>query len=192
MNGFQTQIIGIGLVMAGLLGLVLLDHSPFDVHVQKRESLSTKKQDENIDNHLKHTHFKHQLRAMAVDIENDEWVPKSHLEPLKELGGIDKTQWGVDLSQEGGANKISADLEREEREERGFEQTTLEQVILSEEAHREWLDKYDKIHKAEFIKGFLENARKEGYAIQLNDDLEVIGIEKIQIPKAIHIPEYIF
>ena len=84
------------------------------------------------------------------------------------------------------------DLEKQDRENWGFEQRTPRQVILSETANREWLNKYEETYKAEFVKSFLENALKEGYAIQLNENFEVIDIRKVPLPRAIDIPEYVF
>ena len=68
--------------------------------------------------------------------------------------------------------------ERKEKKHRG-ELQTPEQEILTEVAHRQWVDQYDQVYKDKFVDGFLENALQEGYAIELNDDMEVINIRKV-------------
>lgn len=191
------QVIGVGMVILGWLTVTLWEDSVFSIlsYPSQKEghiSVDEDEQDTKINNDLKHTYFKSQLKEMVVGVENDELAPKYDSESLQVVAGVNETQWGVDLRQEGGANQVVEDLEKESKEKTGSQYKTPEQELLSEMAYNEWLREYDEAYSNQFVEKFLDNARKEGYTIQLNEDLEVIKIEKIRMPKAMNIPEYVF
>ncbi len=61
--------------------------------------------------------------------------------------------------------------------------------IDSQLAHRQWMEEYEALYEAEYIKAFLANARAQGYEIRLNDDLEVVDIRRIRRPEPMRFPQ---
>ena len=103
-------------------------------------------------------------------------------QPPQEIRVRDQIRWGVDLRQENADHQVVKELEKEQEVQVALE---LEQVILQEMAHREWLAHYDQIYQEEFIESFLENAKKAGYLVLLNENLEVVEVRRVKTPQSI-------
>ncbi len=185
----------VGFGLAALMGLLLLlcvSSSPnpkgrIKALVSRLVFDSIEEQDAEINHHLKQNFMKQKIKAMVVEAENGD----IKLDPLPELLAkktVDKNLWGVNLKQERGARHIVADIEKEKRDSQPQPQT-VEQEILQEIAEIEAETQYYKMYKKEFIDSFIENALEAGYAIQLSEDLEVVGIQEARIKPRLYDPE---
>lgn len=66
---------------------------------------------------------------------------------------------------------------------------TPEQRISSKIARDQWSQEHDQRYREEYIKQFLENAKRSGVDIRLNDNLDVTGIDRFEMEKPIRIPQ---
>ncbi|MCC7403360.1 MAG: hypothetical protein IT288_03095 [Bdellovibrionales bacterium] len=55
-------------------------------------------------------------------------------------------------------------------------------------ARRKFVNEYDRSLREEYVRQFLENARREGYAIQLNDQLEVVRVQRLPKHNPLNLP----
>jgi hypothetical protein len=55
-------------------------------------------------------------------------------------------------------------------------------------ARRKFVNEYDRSIREEYVRQFLENARREGYAIQLNDQLEVVRVQRLPKHNPLNLP----
>lgn len=182
MKHMIVPMIAIGALVTGL-GEWVDQNSPLVDVPGKEMSSGDAMQGVNIQKHLTQTQLEHRVRALSVDMENAEKAPRYDSHQLSKSEEVDRSKWGVDLRQEDGVHQAMEDLKRGEEESRGILAQTPEQVVLQEVARREWLNQYDRLYRKEFVQTFLENAKRAGYLIRLDENLEVIGVQKIQNPR---------
>ena len=124
-----------------------------------------KKIDDSIDRNLKRIYYDSQFRNFKVKLENEElsgqfktkmkhWTPAQ--EKYSEIYDIDTSQSEVDLSS-------SSSIEEQLRNQMEITRRQKQQEILN---------------RQEYIRKFKENARKDGWIVELNKDLEVISAKK--------------
>tara|TARA_B100000749_G_scaffold280455_1_gene276605 strand:+ start:40903 stop:41505 length:603 start_codon:yes stop_codon:yes gene_type:complete len=83
--------------------------------------------------------------------------------------------WGTQLQPENPAIEIA----KRNRRPVVVDLDRLDTEVARNLATREELREYDEVYRKEYIKQFLENARKDGYVIILNDDLSIKEVKNI-------------
>lgn len=81
--------------------------------------------------------------------------------------------------------KISADQQIwKESDQQGGRAKTADEIFNENYERQLQLKQQQAVEKAEYIRQYKENARKEGYDIVLSDDLEVISVTPIRKPQS--------
>lgn len=91
------------------------------------------------------------------------------------------------LDQEESTNKVMQDIQGD-RTTPNARSLTPDQRVNKKLERDEFVRDYDERLQEEYTRQFLENASESGYEVQLNEDLEVIGIRRNKRP-ALRIPQ---
>jgi hypothetical protein len=91
------------------------------------------------------------------------------------------------FDQEDPGQQVLRDLEVKRR--RQGRPTTPDQRISSKLERDAWVREYEKRQKDEYVRQFLENAKKQGVDVRLNKDLDVTGLRIRPEEEAIRVPQ---
>lgn len=81
----------------------------------------------------------------------------------------------LDVSVQDTASRVYADLNPDAK---GIRSALPSEKIQSKIAHKEWTKEYDHSLRKEYVHAFMDNMEKDGYQIKLNENLEVVAVEK--------------
>ncbi|RME16022.1 MAG: hypothetical protein D6797_05400 [Bdellovibrio sp.] len=86
--------------------------------------------------------------------------------------------YGSLIDEDLSAEEVEKDLQEFEgpREPMG-----LEESLDFEQKKKQILEDYQKLSQKEYVRQFLENARAQGFDIQLNKNLEIVNIQRIPV-----------
>lgn len=111
-------------------------------------------------------------KAKAQNTVSSPQVGQSIL-PVGEIDGFK----GVDHSADRNEDNALADLNRYRRE---IQPNSPDQIIQQGLADRERMETYAEEYRAEYARQFIENARRNGYEVQLNSDYVVISVRPLR------------
>jgi hypothetical protein len=102
-----------------------------------------------------------------------------------------------DMADTSGTNPLLFDQENpgarvlKETEKRARSQgvPSADQRIAKKLERDQWLREYEQRRDAEYVRQFLENAKKSGVQVQLNENLEVTGLQRFEVEKPIRVPQ---
>ena len=175
-------ILGVLLLFAG--GALFVKPSLF---INKSEQSSYQQQqqaiDQSIDRNLKAADVKRQLEELKVRIENEKAQRLREIEAYNRGGNPTNLQ----LKQESHASDIMAEIEENSlRGDEGYLDPS--DVVERRIARDQVLADYDRKYKKEYIRSFIQNARDNGLEVELNEDLEVIGIRELPSDEPMRFP----
>lgn len=126
-----------------------------------------------INAHLHDTEKKSDLNTLAAEIENSEFLTPPRLgRPVKTYRGPLNP-----FETEDAAGQVYRDLEPEDGR---FESPNLPaDRITSLVEQRQWLQKFEERQTKEFIKAVQENARRDGYHLEVGRDLTNVKAKRI-------------
>ena len=174
-------ILGVLLLFAGATLFV----KP-DLLSQKSEMSSIEQQrniEQSIDRNLKAADVRRQLEALKVQIENEK------AEKLREIDAITSNgaPGNLKLEQESHAETVMQELEQQSlRGDEGYLDPS--DVVERRIARDQVIADYDRKYKREYIRRFIQNARDNGLEVELNEDLEVIGIRELPSDEPMRFP----
>ena len=96
--------------------------------------------------------------------------------------GLDSLNKHKKINSETDPRKISADQQIWKESDQGSKAKTADEIFNENYEREQHLKQQQVIEKAEYIRQYKENAKKEGYDIVLSDDLEVISVTPIRKP----------
>ncbi len=143
---------------------------------EKREPL-----DARVNYHLRELERRQNKEKLDVQFENS----KSKTLSIKEHGYLKKKfsteENGVRFDEEVNYADINDNLDEEE-----------EGVVdgIRQQLQRAYEDQeYNEAYKKAYIHEFVENARREGFEVSINDDLEVVRVRRIREPSGYRSPD---
>lgn len=86
----------------------------------------------------------------------------------------------LDFSMDPRAEALLKELGREAKESTG--PTNADEVVQTDLFEAQQAQEYSEAYKQEYARQFVENARKAGYIIKLNDDYKVLSVRPIRKP----------
>lgn len=189
----KWTLVAVLLILAGLILLVQkpegdanLSSYPQGVlpqfqSVNQSANKSVNKLDDQINFHLKAADVKAQLeeakaRAAVESIGDDFQYDNS--ENFKRPLSLSRKgeSHAVDITKENDAN------------DRVYRQLNPSQLIDRQMAKEQFNSDYNEKYREEYIRQFIENARSQGIDIKLNDDLEVVEIQKRPLEQPLRFP----
>ncbi|MDG0814747.1 hypothetical protein [Bdellovibrio svalbardensis] len=89
-------------------------------------------------------------------------------------------QGGVDLSSDSRAAEIANELGRGDKRAESFENPN--DVVQKELFNQQQQAEYSKAYKEEYVRQFIENARRGGYKVKIGEDFKVLSVTPIRSP----------
>lgn len=118
----------------------------------------------------------HELRAMQVNVENSQAEKLDNSEAqLASIIDRDR-QYGVDLVQDRHQETVYEETKGEDPMDLSdLPQEKIDARLL----HHKWLNDYNKRLDRQYVDIFLANARAAGFEVLLNENLDVVRIQRI-------------
>lgn len=156
---------------------------------EERRTLPSSVED-SINRQLKNAQQSEDRGRQRVYWENLNSAPSIQAGELDSRVFIDeKPPHPIRIEQYGPANEIAEQIRSNQRMN-NISQSPAE-LIGRRIVRDQWLKEYDARYEAEYVRQFLENARAQGYEINLNENLEIIGIHEIQKEEPLRFPNSI-
>ncbi len=131
---------------------------------------------EKIDRHLKAVDLEERLHRAAAEQANEAFSEQSsRLAPAESMQYHPQP---LRIKQERREGAI-AQKQREDALPSDYRVQTMDQQIYRGMALDQWLQDYDEKYREEYVKAFIENARRAGYAVKVNKRLEVTDVRPI-------------
>lgn len=147
---------------------------------------SAKALNEQINKHLQEMELKKSFNQMSAELE---WDYSRSALPSEMPNSEDENQPQVlDTSVQDAASKVYADLNPDEK---GMRTVLPAERIQSRIAHRQWTKEYDQSLRREYVHAFVDNMRNDGFQVKINEDLEVVAVEKKNFPKTMNLDQAI-
>jgi hypothetical protein len=151
-----------------------------------KNSETLQKIEKSIDQHMKLGRRSEELRRDLTAIENKINAPP--IDPSKIDPIVFNPNEPIALKLNAESAAIKAYKESVERK-RGREALTPEQRIINKLNRDEWERNYREEYEKEYIRAYIENARKAGYDVKLNSKGEIIEVVDIGTDQPIRFPQ---
>lgn len=165
----------LGFLLLGAVGFFLASLEMIS-RPQKLETISaySPQAEALVNRHLFFTSQNQHMREKKIDIENSYMAPElgdsiwPKIAPKKDLG--------VDHSPDRDENTAFDDLHRYRKD---LHYTNPDQIIQGQIVDEELSAQNELEYRQEYARQFVENARRNGYIIKLNEDLVVIKVSPV-------------
>ncbi|MGZ3747916.1 MAG: hypothetical protein ACXWRE_11170 [Pseudobdellovibrionaceae bacterium] len=168
------------LLLSGFFLLLFIFHESGKENGHATDSstgpVDAKKFEDKVNNHLFKTSQSIENSRQKMQIENDQLLNRG----ISTKPSPQETLHKLDFSMDPRAEALLKELGREAKEATGPASADEEvQTDLFESQNNQELS---EAYKKEYARQFIENARKAGYIIKLNDDYKVISVRPIRKP----------
>lgn len=167
------------LVAFGLIYSIWQDENLMARLDGNRQVASTDVSDEKVRRRLEGQVNRHvQLTNRRMEIEKEQIRVESFMVPKVGEFVLDRAGPTQSFSHRGDQSEMNAvrDLRRNEQQI----STSANDIIQSEIAHQQVDVEVDLAYREEYVRQFKENARRNGYDVQLTSDGRVIGVRQIR------------
>lgn len=139
----------------------------------------------NIGRHLKETDLQQRYHEAVTEQQNDAFYDQSSLAP-SESGEYRSQPMRISPEEQ---EKAIAQEQAEKDLPMDYRVQSLDQKIYRGLALEQYVKDYDEKYREEYVRAFLENARKAGYIIRLNKKLEIVDIQPANDDRPLRIPQ---
>lgn len=175
---------------AAIAGLFIVSKkAPTKPAVQQKEmaSIQITRGYDSVNKHLQDTYLKHEMMIKARQNENMKVKNDGPMELSEDE--LDPSRiYGVTLDQENTAERIYEDLNGTAR---SYADSTPDEKINNRLANRRWVNDLERAERIQFVKNFLRSAYEKGYEVQLDENLKVVGVKKINETRKVNIDQVI-
>ncbi len=134
---------------------------------------------DSVNRHLQEATAKTEMMIRARELENLS-IQSGNLElPDDSYAGTDSEHLGlgVQFDQENSAERVYADLNEDAPS--SYASTLPEDMINSRLANRRWVNELERAERVQFVRNFIRSAAERGYEVQIDANLVVVGVKKI-------------
>lgn len=144
--------------------------------VDAGDSPQSKQFEERVNRHLFKTSQNMEINREKMKLEADQLASRG----IGPRGPAPAEDHHLDLSTDPRAEALLQALGRDVKESMG--PTNSDEQVQADLFESQQLQEYSDEYKKEYARQFIENARKAGYIIRLNDDYKVIFVRPIRKP----------
>jgi hypothetical protein len=172
----KTKFLGLLLLLlAGFFVFLFLLPEGKKSNDRQSRVTQAKEFEEKVNKHLFHTSQDMQMSREKMQIEADK------IERQGVGAGKPKEEnHKLDFSADPRAEALIRELGRDAKETAA--PTNADEQVQTELFEAEQAQEYSEAYKREYARQFVENARKAGYLIKLNDDYKVISVKPLRKP----------
>ncbi len=132
--------------------------------------------EQSVNRHLMMTNEKVEMARQRMEVDNTRF---KEFHETKAQTAYQSAE-GVDLNGEGNAKSVAEDLGRGERKQSNSR--SPHDVIQSELYNAQLNQAYTEEYRQEYARQFVENARRGGYKVQLDENYRVISVTPLRKP----------
>jgi hypothetical protein len=152
----------------------------------KTELSSSDNRISNVDRYLNDGKIRQQMMMRKSEIENQQFrtgrVIDSNAQSFLTLPATEKNL-GVQLDGENAAENVYEDL----HDTTVTESTLPADLINAEMVKRKWVTELDRRQRILFVSNFIKSARDQGYDVEIDQNLVVVGVRRINETKKLDI-----
>ena len=173
----KSYLFGLALLLLSgfFVFLFLLPESPQVANSGNRVTQS-KEFESKVNNHLFKTSQSIEISREKMKMEADQLAARG----INPKSAVKEDFQGLDFSTDPRAEALLKELGRDVKESSG--PTNADEAVQADLFESEQYQQYSEAYKKEYARQFIENARKAGYLIKLNDEYKVISVKAIRKP----------
>lgn len=156
----------------GLVWLALND----DDSINENESISVQASDEAVRKHLHKTSQKIQQQKVQAQLDNLTQAPRWSEEGATQV--YEASSHGIEFKSDPRLNELTQTLERNQKPANRVPDP--KELIQAQLYERQKWDEYTLAYRQAYAQKFIENARKNGWDIRLNDDYKIVKIRPLK------------
>jgi len=165
-----------------VLQRIVSEPSVEDRTAQTRDPSSSSRQraNQSVTRHLQSSFIKEHAQRMRAENENLQ-TRDPYLEEAEGSQFEGATGYGLDLEQDDSAERLYRELNSVSSGNRAgtFDQMP-DQRINARLANRRWLNDLERAERINFVRNFIRSAYERGYQVDLDSNLVVVGVRRIQ------------
>lgn len=138
---------------------------------------------DSVNRHLQDTAAKREMMVRVREMEN--MKVSGNLEADEYASTPEQLNQGVQFDQEDSAERVYADLN--EDAQTGYDNELPEDKINARLATRRWVNQLEREERRLFIRNYIRNAYEQGYEVQIDKNLIVVGVKKINKVEKVNI-----
>lgn len=163
------------LLLAGFFVFLFLLPEGKNSQANQAGAAQTKEFEARVNKHLFHTSQTMEMSREKMQLEANK-IERQGLGAAAPKEDVHK----LDFSADPRAEALLRELGRDAKESTG--PTTSDEQVQADLFEAQQSAEYSEAYKREYARQFVENARKAGYIIKLNDDYKVISVKPIRKP----------
>lgn len=151
-------------------------------HVAKEPAQAVDRYNASVSRHYYNAQLMEEMMKRKSQLDNQATAPRrGNGEPLLPE---DNRSYGVQLDQENTAERLYEELNGNKG---NYED--LQEKINARLANRKWINQMEREERVNFVKNFIRRAYDEGLEVQLDENLVVIGVRRINKQKTVNIDQ---
>jgi hypothetical protein len=107
---------------------------------------------------------------------------------VETLPDVDTKGYGVSLDSDNSSERVFEDLDSNNQ---GYSDQLPADKINARLANRKWMHEMERTEKIQFISAFIRSAYDKGYEVEIDQNLVVVGVKKINQNKLLNIDQVI-
>lgn len=140
---------------------------------------------DSVNRHLQEAAAKHEMMVRVREMEN--LRVSGTLDADEFANDEDSRNIGVQFDQEDTASQVYADLN--EDSEDNYANETPDDKINSRLATRRWVNELERAERIAFVRNYIRKAYEKGYEVQLDNNLVVVSVKKINKTEKVNIEQ---
>ncbi|MGZ3723293.1 MAG: hypothetical protein ACXVA9_10200 [Bdellovibrionales bacterium] len=151
---------------------------------------TTTRINESVTRHLQDAEIQHEMMKRTRELENAPFKNAINEgdDDLLALLPDENKSFGVQLDSDGAAERVYEDLNGEPTT---YSDTLPADKINARIANRKWMNEMERTEKINFISTFIRSAYDRGYEVEIDQNLVVVGVKRINKNKILDINQVI-
>lgn len=185
----------IGLIAGGLL--VKLNSPPVLTKAKKSGRLEMASTgfniNESVSRHMQDAEIRHEIMQRTAEMENAPFkkgIQELNNEDTATLPD-DKRAYGVQMDNDENVDRLLEDLNLDSQSNAMESATSPADRITAKLANRKWMNEMERAQRIAFVKNFIRSAYERGYEVEIDANLVVVGVKKINRDKVLDINQVI-
>lgn len=129
-----------------------------------------------VSRHLQNSYLKEEVRRQAQALQNARVKDPSLSEETLVADDDDDRNYGVTFEQEDVSDKLYKDLNSRQPMSLDY---LPEERINARLANNKWVNEHDRTERINFVRNFILSAYERGYEVEIDANLVVVGVKKI-------------
>lgn len=196
----KRWIIYVSLTAVGLLaGGLLVKLNPPSAGAKEKKSGQSEMAstgfniNETVSRHMQEAETRHEIMKRTAEMENAPF--KKGIQDLsdEDIATLpdDKRGYGVQMDTDENVDRLLEDLNLDSQSNAMDSATSPADRITAKLANRKWMNEMERAQRIAFVRNFIRSAYERGYEVEIDANLVVVGVKKINRDKVLDINQVI-